>query len=87
MSQDILVIDMNPREVECSLCGDWCEHRWSVPTYNGDLVSNDFPDEMWHTGGGGQAVCLECYEKHARGELMVFDRFYVRPGFVGGDGI
>jgi hypothetical protein len=42
---------------------------------------------MWTIGGGGQGVCEDCYCKHERGEIETFDRFYVRPGFVGGDGI
>lgn len=84
---DILLIDMNPREVQCALCGEWCEHSWGVPTFNGDLVSNDFPDALWHSEGGSQPACESCFNKHDRGELQTFDRYYVRPGFINGDGI
>jgi hypothetical protein len=86
---DILVIDMNSRSIQCFLCGEWDEHRWGVPTCNGDVVSNDFPDEIWHEHGGGQAVCRECYEKHLNGLVPTFDRFYLHlaSGFVGGAGI
>lgn len=82
-----LEINMNPRSVQCFLCGKWASHEWGVPTYNGDVVSNDFPDYLWHEGGGGQGVCEGCYLKHERGEIETFDRFYTRPGFIGGDGI
>lgn len=86
---ETLVIDMNPREVQCFVCGEWSEFAQGVPTCNGDLVSNEFPDEIWHDHGGGQAVCKECYEKHERGELPTFDRFYLHlaRGFIGGAGI
>lgn len=84
-----LVIDMNIREAQCFLCGDWTEYLWGVPTFNGDLVSNDFPDNLWHSGGGSQAVCQRCFGQHERGELVVYDRFYLHlaGGLIGGDGI
>jgi len=84
-----LEIDMNPREVRCSICEAWTRYAWSVPTFNGDLVSNDFPDELWKSGGGGQPVCEYCYDAHAANKFPVFDRFYLHlvGGFIAGAGI
>lgn len=83
------VIDMNQREAKCSLCGKWTDACWGVPTYNGDLVSNDFPDWLTREGGGCMAACEACYEKHARGEVLMFDHYYLHlsGGFMMGDGI
>lgn len=83
----ILEIRMQSGEVECSLCGEWDDWQWSVPTFNSDVVSNDFPDWMWQSGGGNQPVCRKCYEKHARGEVPTWDHLYVSPGFESGGGI
>lgn len=44
--------------------------------FNGDLVSNDFPDWLWRQGGGGVAACERCYDRHALGELRTCDEFY-----------
>lgn len=74
---DILEIRMQTHEVECSICGDWTAHQWSVPTYNGDLVSNDFPDELIREGGGNMAVCEHCYDRHAADDMETFDSFYL----------
>lgn len=86
---EILEINMNPREAQCSLCGEWTDYRWGVPTFNGDLVSNDFPNEIWLAEGGNMPVCESCYGKHERGELPTFDQFYLhlQKGFVDGAGI
>ncbi len=90
-SLNVLEINMNVREVQCSLCGEWCEHRWGVPTFNGDLVSNDFPDWLCRTGGGGQPVCEQCFESHAKGDFPVWDCHYQHLANVGtvadGEGI
>jgi len=84
-----LLIDMNPREAQCWNCGQWTPHRWGLPTVNGDLVSNDFPDEIWGEHGGGVPACEECFRRHERGELPTFDRFYLHlaTGFTDGTGI
>ena len=86
---NVLEIRMQSGELRCSICNDWTEHRWSVPTFNGDLVSNNFPDELWNSEGGVQAACEECYDRHSRGELPTFDRYYLHlaGGFIGGSGI
>lgn len=70
-------IRMQSGELQCSLCNAWTEHRWSVPTFNGDLVSNEFPDELWHPDGGMQAACEDCFNRHADGKLPTFDGFYI----------
>lgn len=77
---DILEIHMQSDMIDCAICGEPDEFRWGVPTFNGDIVSNAFPEEMWASGGGGVSVCRECYEKHERGEIPVADRLYLeRP--------
>lgn len=86
---DVLEINMNVREVECYVCGEWTEYRWGVPVFNGDIVSNDFPDWLWGNGGGGQAVCERCYNLHAAGKMQTFDHCYrhLMGGFIDGGGI
>lgn len=80
---DILVIRMQSNTAECSLCGRETDYKWGIPVFNGDVVSNDFPDWMWSQGGGGQAVCRSCYEKHERGEIPTFDHYYVPATLMG----
>ena len=86
---EILEIRMQSGCLDCFICGAETEHLWGVPVVNGDIVSNDFPDEIWHAHGGGQSVCEECYKKHERGEIPTFDRYYLHlaQGFVDGSGI
>ncbi len=82
----ILEIRMQSGMIDCAICGEPDDHCWGVPTYNGDIVSNAFPDDMdW----GGVAVCESCYLKHERGEITTFDHCYLPKGrsFIGGDGI
>lgn len=79
----ILEIRMQRGEIECSLCGAETELRWGVPTYNGDIVSNYFPDDLHRIGGGSVPVCEECYDRHAAGLVPTFDRWYVRRGPFG----
>jgi hypothetical protein len=80
---DFLEIRMQQYETDCSLCGLPTEHRWGIPTFNGDIVSNDFPDDLWRGGGGNIPACRECFAKHARGEIPTFDRFYVPQTLMG----
>ena len=89
MPSDILEIRMQKSMIDCSICGGPDAHSWGVPVVNGDIVSNDFPDEIWRREGGAIGVCEECYRKHERGEIPTFDRFYLhlRPGFTDGAGI
>ena len=86
---EVLEINMNVREVQCSVCEEWTEHRWGIPTFNGDVVSNDFPDWLWSLHGGGQPVCRQCFDLHAAGQISVADLWYIwiDGRFVGGDGI
>lgn len=77
---DSLTINMNERWADCGLCGAETLFHWGVPTYNGDVVSNDFPDDL---GGGSIAACEACFHKHERGEIETFDHYYVRPGPMG----
>lgn len=79
-----LEIRMQAGMIDCSLCGEPDDHRWGVPTCNGDVVSNDFPDHLWQ---GSVAVCEQCFNLHAEGKIPTFDRYYWPQGFVGGDGI
>lgn len=84
IADPILEIRMQSNYVDCRVCGKPTEHQWGVPVYNGDIVSNDFPDDLW---SGGISVCRDCFDEHAAGRMPTFDRYYVRPGFIGGDGI
>lgn len=70
--------------VRCGLCAAWTDFRQSIPTYNGDVVSNDFPDELHRQGGGSFPVCMMCYKRHARGEVECFDRYYIPQEFEAG---
>lgn len=82
----ILNIRMQSGMIDCFLCGQPSDQRWGVPTVNGDVVSNNFPDDLVE---GGQSVCEECFNKHERGEIPTFDRYYVPRvrSFIHGDGI
>lgn len=72
----------------CSLCGIDTEPRWAVPTYNGEVVSVDFPDDLYHSGGGSLAVCERCFLAHERGEVACADAWYVlSKRFTQGEGI
>ncbi len=86
---DVLEINLNYREAQCGICGDWHEYAQGVPTFNGDLVSNDFPDWLHRTGGGSVPVCERCFNKHERGEIETFDDCYTHlmGGFCEGAGI
>ena len=83
MSADILEIRMQSSEVQCGICNALTDLGWGVPTFNGDIVSNDFPDWMYSRGGGSFAVCERCYRKHERGEILVFDHYYVPETLMG----
>ena len=89
MSNDIEYIRMQSNETDCSICGKPTEIAWGVPTINGDIVSNQFPDWFWLQEGGNIHVCKSCYEKHERGEIATFDKYYIplTDGFIGGTGI
>jgi len=89
VSDDILEIYMQSHAIDCFICGKPDSHHWGVPIINGDIVSNDFPEWIWGMHGGGVAVCQRCYEKHERGEIPTFDRYYLHlgGGFIEGDGI
>lgn len=58
----------------CRICGATTPTRGGVPTYNGDLVSDDFPLEP----EGNWPACGPCFEAHARGQLKTWDGLYTR---------
>lgn len=68
----------------CVACGEPCEGECSLPIFNGDIVSNDWPGD-W----GGVPCCNRCYELHASGRMKTWDHLHRHhvEGFVGGDGI
>lgn len=80
MNTTVLKIRMQSHTVECSLCGIETPWQWSVPVYNGDVVSNDFPDWMYERHGGNQSVCEACFNKHAAGQIPTCDAIYLRQG-------
>lgn len=67
----VVVIDLNPMWVTCSICGEDAPHHWGVPRHNGDLVSNAFKGE-W----SGSPACKRCHDAHAAGMLVTCDHFY-----------
>lgn len=86
--ENVLEIRMQRNDVECTLCGELTDLSHGIPTYNGDIVSNAFPDDLWHDGGGSIPVCGKCYVMHERGWIPTMDELYIpRDGFIGGAGI
>lgn len=84
----IEVVKFQAHEIDCAICGEPDVFRWGVPTYNGDIVSNDFPDFMWGKNGGSVAVCERCHRLHAEGKIPAADADYLRHGtLIDGDGI
>ena len=69
--------------VDCGICGTPTQWGQGVPTYNGDIMSNDFPDDLWHQGGGSKPACKVCYSKHAAGRIKTWDRLYIQRGPFG----
>ena len=65
--------------IDCDICGEPAPYAYGfgLPTFNGDIVSNDFPNELWRQHGGGVPVCEDCYRKHERGEMPTFDHYYI----------
>lgn len=85
---ETIVIDMN-RGVQCSLCGNWDDDKWGVPTVNGDVVSSDFPDFIYRLHGGNASVCRVCFDRHEWHLIPTFDHlyYYLGEGFTAGSGI
>lgn len=79
------LIRMQSNTVYCSLCGLVTELRWGVPTFNGDVVSNGFPEDLFREHGGSIPVCNHCYDEHAAGRVTVYDRYYVPRNVMGVD--
>lgn len=60
----------------CGICQcDLHFWKWSVPTCNGDLVSNDLQDQPW-LPTGNSPVCEACFNLHAAGKIPTFDHLY-----------
>lgn len=69
----------------CFACGGVASGHHGLPTFNGDLVSNDWPGEWF-----GVPACERCYELHEQGKLETHDADYRHhlEGFHGhGEGI
>lgn len=81
--EDVLEIRMQGHDATCGVCGEDCDMRFGIPTYNGDVVSNDFPEQMWADGGGSFVACEGCFRKHERGEMPVWDRLYLPTSPMG----
>ena len=59
---DILVINLNPHEIECGMCGvtgnqDHPDDRKAVPVFNGEPTTSDGECD------GYKAVCPKCYNR------------------------
>ena len=57
-----LVIHMNPREIECGMCGeidnhDYPDDRKAVPIWNGEPITSEGECD------GYKAVCAKCYNR------------------------
>lgn len=55
----------------CCSCGEPASGFHGLPTFNGDIMSNDWPGD-W----GGKVCCEECYLKHERGGMETADKLY-----------
>lgn len=70
----------------CIACGLPSSGFHALPTFNGDIMSNDWPGEWF-----GNVCCERCYEKHLRGEMKTADHLYrhllAGLGFTDGGGI
>jgi hypothetical protein len=65
----IRIIELWPIEFNCGLCGDICFGDYSLPMFEGEIVSEDHPE--W----GGQIVCKRCFEKHGwKSEVPWYER-------------
>jgi hypothetical protein len=56
----------------CVICGGEPGSHHGVPTFNGDVVSNDFA-----CANGTQPACGRCYHLHAHGMVPVHDSRYL----------
>ena len=59
---DVLVIHMNPHDIECGMCGetdnqDHPDDRKAVPFFNGEPTTSDSECDGYH------AVCAKCYNR------------------------
>lgn len=52
-------------------CTNYGSGQHALPTFNGDIVSNDWPGEY-----GCKSCCEFCYQKHERGEVPTCDHLY-----------
>lgn len=81
---DVLVIQLDPREVECTACGAVHVKAQGLPMRDGDFLENDDPGE-W----GGFDVCRDCYDAHTVGGVAGLMRRlgsvigYRRPPAIG----
>ena len=83
---EILEIRMQSFETVCSQCGRPNDDNCGLPTVNGDLVSNEFPDAVWSEHGGSIPACWSCYCAHNLGTIPTFDRYYLWLGMTQCDG-
>lgn len=67
----VIQIGMQDNTVSCWICGVETEFKWGVPTFNGDLMSNDWPGEWF-----GQSVCERCFDLHEQGKMITHDNLY-----------
>lgn len=63
--QEVLVIDLNPRFVECIACEQMTAPKQGLPMREGEFLENDDAGE-W----AGFTCCRSCYEIHRLGGVM-----------------
>ena len=56
---EIVVIDLQLRDTDCTLCGARHSLAQGLPMYEGEVVADDFEGD-W----GGFPVCKKCFVKH-----------------------
>jgi hypothetical protein len=70
-----LEIRLQTYMADCAVCQAPTEPRWGLPTCNGDIVSVNFPDDLW---SGSILCCERCYLQHQRGGMVTYDHYYLR---------
>ena len=70
--------------VPCYFCHAASSGRHSIPTYNGDIVSKEFPLDT-----ANHPACERCYKLHESGLIVAYDHRYkyLFGTLEGGEGI
>jgi hypothetical protein len=91
----ILEVELYPPMIDCGVCGQGDLFKWGIATYNGDIVSLEFPFHLVPDNSGSMAVCRDCFNAHAEGDprIETYDAeylhlaYYIGPFGMDGAGI